>query len=393
LKLLEKEPSRRYARGNDVARALDALRRVLAGLPGQPPVAVAAPFAGPGAAEPPVASVVATPTATRATELTTPPSLPAGVADAAGPAVPPTVVSRSVWRQPIETRWIVSLLVIAVALPTLAIALLATRIDRGPWPAAPPGEAERRHRAVTGLREAAAALQAGQPQQALDALEPVWAEAPYSRAGRYLKRVAEARVLLDRDVSTRLARAQALREEGWALHGRGRLGEAIERLQEAVTLDPSDPLASGYLEIVREKLRAARTSARVEPPVPAPAATPVPEVPQGTARLEVYFNCPLSAATLEIDVDGEALARKQLNFYTKGFLGLKRKGAGVYQEVFSVRSGSHTLTVRLRSEEGSLLAEQVLEVTLPVAGRALLKVEMDGEQAVPKFSLATGRPR
>ena len=71
------------------------------------------------------------------------------------------------------------------------------------------------------------------------------------------------------------------------------------------------------------------------------------------ARLEVYFNCPLSAATLEVDLDGEALARKQLNYYTKGFLGIKKKGAGVYQEVFTVRSGDRNLSVRLRDEAGS----------------------------------------
>ncbi|MGV8041387.1 MAG: protein kinase [Thermoanaerobaculaceae bacterium] len=393
LKLLEKEPARRYARGNDVARALDALRRVLAGLPGESPVGVTVPTAGPSGADAPSASVVATPTATRATELVMPPGRPAEAIEGAAPVGSRDVAPPLLWRQPIATRWILTLLAVAVGAPALAVALLASRIDRGPWPAAPPGEAERRHRAVVGLREASAALQAGQPQQALDALERVWAEAPYSQAGRRLKREAEARVRVDRDVSTRLARAQALREEGWALHGRGRLGEALERLQEAVTLDPGDPLAAGYLEIVREKLRSARASSRVEAPAPIQATTPVPEAPRGDARLEVYFNCPLSAATLEIDVDGEALARKQLNFYTKGFLGLKKKGAGVYQEVFTVRAGSRTLTARLRNEEGTLLAEQVLEVALPAAGRAVLKVEMESEQAVPRFSLAAGRAR
>ncbi|HPC84676.1 MAG TPA: protein kinase [Thermoanaerobaculaceae bacterium] len=392
LKLLEKDPERRYGRGNDVARALDALRRVLAGLPGDSPVSVTVPAAGPSSAGAPPASVVAAPTATRATELATPPQAPPS-SEQTPAAAGTAAATPSVWRQAIETRWVVTLLALVVGVPALVIAALATRIERGPWPATPPGEAERRHRAVIGLWEASAALQAGQPQQALEALEKVWAEAPYSQAGRRLKQEAEARALVERDVSTRLARAQALREEGWALHGRGRLAEALDRLQEAVALDPSDPLASGYLEIVREKLRSARPPSRTEAPAPAAVATPVPEAPRGEARLEVYFNCPLSAATLEIDVDGEALARKQLNFYTKGFLGLKKKGAGVYQEVFTVRAGSRTLTARLRNEEGTLLAEQVLEVVLPAAGRAVLKVEMEGEQAVPRFSLAGGRAR
>lgn len=393
LKLLEKDPARRYARGNDVARALDALRRVLAGLPGQPAVAVTVPAAGPGGAEPVAASVVATPTATRATELMMPPSRPPEGVDAPPSTQPQSRAEPSVWRQAITTRWAVTLLAVAIGVPALVVAVLATRVDRGPWSAVPPGEAERRHRAVIGLREAAAALQSGQPQQALDALEQVWVETPYSLAGRRLKREAEMRLRADRDVSSRLARARTLREEGWALHGRGRLPEALERLQEAVALDPGDPLAAGYLEIVREKLRVAREPARSQAAAPPPAVTPAPAVARGDAKLEVYFNCPLSAATLEIDLDSEPLARKQLNFYTKGFLGLKKKGAGVYQEIFNVRSGSHTLTARLLNEEGVLLAEQVLEAELPASGRALLKVEMEGEQAVPRFSLTAGRAR
>lgn len=395
LKLLEKDPARRYARGNDVARALDALRRVLAGLPGESPVVVTLPTAGPSSVDAPSASVVATPTATRATELVMPPARPAGADGAAPPATPivPAAGRRSVWRQPIETRWVAILLSTAVAVPALVILVLAARWDRGPWPGVPPGEAERRHRAVLGLRAAAAALSAGQPQQALDALNDVWRETPYSQAGRRLKLEAEARMLLDRDVSARLARAVALREEGWALHGRGRLGEALERLQEAVSLDPDDPLAGGYLEIVREKLRSARPTARVAAPEPVQVATPVPAAPVGDARLEVYFNCPLSAATLEVDVDGEALARKQLNFYTKGIFGLKKKGAGVYQEVFTVRAGARTLSARLRSEDGAMLAEQALALALPDGGRAVLKVEMESERSVPRFTLSSARGR
>lgn len=390
LKLLEKDASKRYARGNDVARALDALRRVLAGLPGETPVVVTVPTAGPSSSEAASASVVATPTATRATELMAPPAR----VEAPPQTRAATVLGgSSIWRQPIAIRWVAILVAGAVGIPGLVVALLATSIDRGPWNAPPPGEPERRHRAAQGLRQAAGALRAGRPQDALDALEVVWKEAPYSPSARALKREAELRLSVDRDLSSRLARAEALREDGWALYKAGRFGEASERLQEAVALNPSDPLAPGYLSIVAERLRVGRSGPRVQAPVPVQTVVPTPAPVAAEARLEVYFNCPLSAATLEVDLDGEALARKQLNYYTKGFLGIRKKGAGIFQEVFTVRSGNRNVSVRLRDEAGTLLAEQTLPAALMAGGRAILKVEMESDRAVPRFSLTATRPR
>ncbi|HPS79638.1 MAG TPA: protein kinase [Thermoanaerobaculaceae bacterium] len=390
LKLLEKDPDKRYARGNDVARALDALRRVLAGLPGETPVIVTVPTAGPSRSEAASASVAATPTATRATELMPPPARPE---PAARPPRVPIVGSLSpIWHQPIAWRWVTILLAGAIGIPGLVMALLAVRVDRGPWNAAPPGEPERRHRAVQGLQKAVSAMEAGRPQDALDALGATWRDAPYSPAARVLKREAELRLSVDRDLSSRLARATSLRDEGWALYRAGRLGEASERLQEAVELNSADPLAPGYLSIVAERLRPSRTGPRS--PLPMAVRTVVPTAAPVVAetQLEIYFNCPLSAATLEVDLDGDSLARKQLNYYTKGFLGLKKKGAGVYQEVFTVRSGNHKVGVRLRDEGGNLLAEQTLPAALTASGRTVLKVEMEDERAVPRFSLSAMRP-
>lgn len=393
LKLLEKDPEKRYARGHDVARALDALRRVLAGIPGDaiPAPAVSRPVSA--ARDASSASLVASPTATRATEFRVPPVGPASTAEAPGQEGVAPTLAPSFWKLPIETRWVVLLLSVAITLPGLVILLLALRVDRGPWQAAPPGEPERRHRAARALRAASAALEAGQPQVALDALDEVWAQAPYSATGRRLKLRAEEQLLRDRDASGRLAKAEALREEGWALHGRGQLRDALVRLEEAVAINPTDPLAAGYLEIVREKLRSARfatVTTTPEPPSPVVTRTPVPV---GDARLDVYFNCPLSAATIEIDIDGEPLARKQLNFYTKGFLGLKKKGAGLYQETLTVRAGARTLSARLFNEAGVLLAEQSLHAQVAPGGRLLLKVEMDDEGSVPRFVLSGGRGR
>lgn len=391
LKLLEKDSEKRYARGHDVARALDALRRVLAGIPGDAVPAVARPT--PPSRDASSASLVASPTATRATELHVPPVGPVSTAEAPGQEAAAATVLPSFWKLPIEWRWVALLLASAIVLPGLVILLLALRVDRGPWHVSPPGEPERRHRAARALRAASTALEAGQPQAALDALNEVWAQAPFSVAGRRLKLQAEGQLLRDRDASGRLARADALREEGWALHARGQLRDALNRLEEAVAINPGDPLAAGYLDIVREKLRSARPAAVAVTPEPPSPAIPRAAVAVGDSRLDVYFNCPLPAATLEIDVDGEPLARKQLNFYTRGFLGLKKKGAGVYQEAFTVRAGTRALSARLLNEEGVLLAEQNLNAQVAPGGRLLLKVEMDDETAVPRFALSSGRGR
>ena len=124
-------------------------------------------------------------------------------------------------------------------------------------------------------------------------------------------------------------------------------------------------------------------------PVGAVEPTPAP----GPARLELYFNCPVSEGSVELEVDGQPLAQKRFDFTTRTRLGLKRKGAGVIQDAFTVESGARRITVRLRDEGGKLRGEETLPVTVVAGSRWVLKIEMAREQDVPRFSLTMAKGR
>jgi len=384
LKLLEKDPDRRYARGSDVARALEALRRVLAGVTGDvsqftPP---AAQPSAPAAAEP---GVGATPTVTRATTAGGAPPLPE-------PSAPTEPRAPSVWRLPIELRWVALLLTALIVPPAVVVAMLANRVDRGPFGGPAPGEPARRHTVADAQRRAADAVAAGRPSEALALLGPILAEAPYSEVARTLRERAVELQADQRDAVVRDQRAAALRDEGKELLRAGRWREAQVRFQEVLELVPDDPVTKDFLDLAREHQR----MPRVQPVrTPAPVAAPVVAAvaPVGDARLELYFNCPLSVGRLTIDLDGRPLAEKAFDFRVKGLLGIKKKGSGVIEDAFKVRSGDHTLVVRLKDAGGAVLGEQTLQASLDAAGRYVLKIEMDGEQSVPRFSLTAVRGR
>jgi len=382
LKLLEKDPDRRYSRGSDVARALEALRRVLAGVTGD--VAQFTPPARqPAAAEP--GAVGAAPTATRATSVIPTAPVP-------GPSEGEQEARGSVWRLPIEWRWVAVLLAAVIVPPALLMAMLAGRVDRGPFGGPATGEPARRHRLADAQRRAAEAVAEQRPAEALTLLGPVLEEAPYSTLARILLERAMDQQANQRDAAGRDRQAAALREEGKEFLKAGRWREAQSRFQQVLDMIPDDPVTKDFLDLAKEHQRVPR----VQPSRP-PVATAIPVqarvVPVGDARLELYFNCPLSVGRLTIDLDGQPLAEKPFDFRVKGLLFIKKKGSGIIEDAFKVKAGDHSLVVRLRDSGGSLLGEQALQAGLEGGGRYVLKIEMDGEQSVPRFSLTAVRGR
>lgn len=376
LKLLEKDPERRYQRGEDVARALEALRRVLTGTAAEI-TRHTEPAPTPPAPAEASQSLSQAPTVTRATTLERP--------QPSGAALP------EVFRLPIHPRWVAILLTALVVPVAATLVALSARIDRGPFPGPPPGEAERRHRVAEAQRMAAEALQRGDPTTALAQLEVVWDQAPHSDLGRTLAMAAKELAATQRELLSRREQALRLREEGREALRQGRWRQAQTRFEAALALD-DDPLSREYLELARDRVRAAEHRGSWTRPVPTPVE-PTPTPVTGTARLEVYFNSPLSAGAVELAVDGEALGRKPFDFSQKGFLGIgKKRGAGVFRDVFTVRAGSRTLTVRLLDERGALLGEQSLPGWFAPNSRHVLKIELESESATPRFTLtALGR--
>ncbi|MCJ7440364.1 MAG: serine/threonine protein kinase [Thermoanaerobaculaceae bacterium] len=381
LKLLEKDPARRYARGADIARALEALRRVLAGMTGDVSQ-FTAPAPQQASAEP--GAVAASPTATRATELG--PVPPTGAATEEKPSKP------SIWRLPIAARWAVLLLAGVIVPPALLLGLLASRIDRGPWGGPSTAEAQRRHRVADAQRWASEALTTGRPEGALTLLASVLDQAPYSALAHGLRQEALGQQGAQRDAAAREQQAAALREEGKALLRERRWREAQNRFQRVVDLVPNDAVAREYLDLAREHQLVPRPQP-VRTPVVVVAAAPAPAAPVGDARLELYFNSPLSVGSIMLKLDDEALADKPFDFRTKGFLGIRGKGSGVIEDAYTVKSGEHKLLVRLANADGALLGEQTLPVSFAVGGRYVLKVEMDGSRSVPRFNLTAVKGR
>ncbi|OYV91922.1 MAG: hypothetical protein B7Z68_10550 [Acidobacteria bacterium 21-70-11] len=96
---------------------------------------------------------------------------------------------------------------------------------------------------------------------------------------------------------------------------------------------------------------------------------------------------------MTVSLDGQDLAEKRFDFRTKGFLGIKKKGSGVIDDSFEVRAGDHSIAVRLADGSGALLGEQTIPARFAGGGRYVLKIEMGGEQSVPRFSLTAVRGR
>ncbi len=381
LKLLEKDPDRRYARGADVGRTLEALRRVLAGVSGD-----ASQFSAPPPPPAPGESGAgsAAPTATRAT-------VGAGVS-APPPPDQETEAGASVWHLPIAPKWAAVAVAAVIVPPVLLLAVLAAKVDRGPYGGPAPGEPARRHRVAEAQRRAADAVAAGQPDKALALLAGVLDQAPYSDVARSLRARALGEQASQRDAAARVQEAASLREEGKEFLKAGRWREAQDRFAKVLDLVPGDAVAADFLDLAREHQRgrrapSSRPTAAVAPPVAAPLAA------VGDAYLELYFNCPLSVGLVTVSLDGQNLAEKRFDFRTKGFLGIKKKGSGVIDDSFKVRAGDHSVVVRLADGSGRLLGEQSLPANFAGGGHYVLKIEMGGEQSVPRFSLTAVRGR
>lgn len=377
LKLLEKDPTRRYSTGAEVGRALEALARVLSGVQSPhkaaaaPPVRAATPASGDG--EEPAGPDTAT-------------SATVHIAEEPPPQA-------TIWRLPIAAKWVAMLLAAAIIPPALFSAWLALRIDRGPFPGPSREEADRIRGVAAAMRQADRALEAGDALAAQRFLAEVWRQAPHSDLARNLKARAD---LLAEDQRQRMAQegaARRLREEGRELLRQQRWREARSRFEDALALTPDDQLAQEFLELARERAR----GGRVTRPLPVQVtATPVPiatPVPVGTARLEVYFNSPISSGTVELEVNGEPLAAKAFDFSERGILGIRRRGSGIFQDSFAVSTALRNVHVRLRGEDGSVIGEQNLGIAPVPGGRYVLKIDMDSPTSVPRFSVSEVRGR
>jgi len=97
------------------------------------------------------------------------------------------------------------------------------------------------------------------------------------------------------------------------------------------------------------------------------------------ARVDLYFNSPLTLGEVELLLDGQPLARRRST--TPSALSRRQaQGDRIVTTVLGA-GGRHDLAVRLRGEGGRLLGEQVFRGRFAAEQRLSLRIEMDGEQA------------
>ncbi len=365
LKLMNKEPDRRYQRGSDVMRALDALRAVLAGLP---------------SAATPVPAQAAPASAGRDTIPGSMTSAPTEVRSAT------TTPRRKPWKRDVEPRWAAAVLALAAIPTVLAITLIALAVDRGPYGGPLPGETARRHLLARSQRQAAEALDLGDTARARALLAVLWDQAPYSRKARALQQRIESVETHRQLALDRQEEADRLRTLGKEAYQTGRWREARDDFRRVLALVPDDDVASEYLELAEARMRTPR---RVSAPPPAPTVAPTPVVAAvGESRLELYFNSPMGRGTIEILVGDEQVAEKRFDNTEKKLFGLiRRDRPTVVEDAYTVQSGPTTVTARLLDEDGNLLGQEKLPVDLAPGQRYQLKIEMEGKESVPRFSL------
>jgi hypothetical protein len=201
----------------------------------------------------------------------------------------------------------------------------------------------------------------------------------------------------ERASSATEARVADLVAEGRSLYSEGRYTDAADRFEAALTLDPRSDLAQSYLELAEERQRSrpadpgspqrAGTSPESRP-AGRPAIVPSrPEPTPGTARITVFFDSPINAGSVEVSLDGRAIATIPFDFTRKAMFGIKRKGSGRVKRVVVVPAGRHTVGVRLVDTEAGPRGDATFSEALAGGSDWTLRVDLADREGTPAFAL------
>ena len=382
LKCLEKNPERRFQTGGELAQVLGAVARSLVQrAPGdagstsvhQPDLATRMHAEGLPAEKPPLGRIAILAGARQWWEAL---NLPEWM------------------RWEVETRWAWGILGMCGLLLLVSIFGLRSRIDNGPF-LGPSESSTRNLNAVVGLLQTAGAcLGAGDPAQAQEAVRSALDQVPTSHAGRALAREIRAAIEADRTSAANQRRVATLVAEGRQLYRTGKYGDAGDRFQEALDLDPMNEIATDYLELAEERMRTARarrsrsSTSRASSP-DAQAVEPVAErTPAGgIARITLIFDSPISSGAVSVTLDGESLADVPFNFSSTGFLGFKRKGRGTVKRVILTPSGRHTVGVQLVGSKRGAIGSASFDRDLASDSHWTLQVDLPDDRSEPNFFL------
>lgn len=382
VKCLDKEPSRRFQTGAELAVVLATLARSL--------VRREPDDEGGTAVHSPDLE-------TQTGEAMRPVRLP--VEAPAAPARRPPPWSRITLPTPLTWQvapsWAWSIIGAWAALWLVAGGLAVAAIDRGPFAAPTAGVTRNLHRSASALTAAGDALAAGRLDAAAAAVQAALDQAPGSPAARALAAEIGRRVEVERTSAATQQRVADLVAEGRRLYRAGSFGAASARFREALELDPQSELAASFLDLSEGRQRQARARpssdavprAAVDDLDLSRATLATAQAKPGTARITVYFNAPINAGAIVVTVDGETEAEIPFDHSRKGFLGIRREGSGTVKRVLLVPSGAREVAATLIDDKRGPIGTGSFRETLPANSDWTLRVDQPDRFADASFFL------
>jgi serine/threonine protein kinase len=340
---LEKDPSKRYQRGKDMANALRAVLR------GERPVRSSEPmFADatvltrgdhdklptmeipfPEADAPGKTQESPQPVDTNSSPAVT--RQPAVPSSAVKPVKPPKPAGPPIWKQRIDP--ILFIAIAGVLLASLVVLMIVMSAKKVSVPAVDKA-AEAKVAKERSLREEASRLvSAGRVTDAYARYEQLLKLAPHSPAT--IAKVQKLSQILQKDEAGRkqIATAKQKFDEGLVLFNEKKFAESIPLFQESFDLNPDSEDSTKYLKLAQQEdqqvkseraaTRATRTSTQPHPTQTAasvpthPVTTshpvqPAPQTPSAPASLTTVFNSTVSDGSIVVKVGMDTVANEQL---------------------------------------------------------------------------------
>jgi len=270
--------------------------------------------------------------------------------------------------------------------------------QRPPEPFAAPsaGATRNLNRVVSAIQSGRAALESDRLDEARSASRMALDQAPASPAARALVAEVQRRIEIERTSASTQARVSELVAEGRNAYRSGSYVAAAEIFREALSLDPQSELASDYLGLAEDRSRHVRR--RTTNTIPGQPTTredltltrvgvPAIEQTAGNARITLYYICPINAGSITIAVDGEAISEIPFDHTKKGFLGIKTEGKGTIKRVVLAPSGARTIDVTLTDRKRGVIGSTTFRETLPTDSEWTIRITQPKSSVDPVFSL------
>ncbi len=340
---LEKDPSKRYQRGKDMANALRAVIR------GERPVRSSDPMFADATVltradhdrlptmEIPIPEADAPGKTQESPQpLDTNPSpavtrQPAVPPSAAKPVKPPKPAGPPIWKQRIDP--ILFIAIASVLLAALVVVMIVMSAKKVSVPAVDKA-AEAKVAKERSLREEAGRLvRAGRVTDAYARYEQLLKLAPHSPATIAMMQKLSQILQQDENGRQRITMAKQKLDEGLVLFNEKKFAESIPLFQQSFDLNPDSEDSTKYLKLAQQEdervrsekaaTRTARTStqprqAQTAASVPLHPVTttrpvqPVPQTPSRPASLTTVFNSTVSDGSIVVKVGVDTVANEQL---------------------------------------------------------------------------------